>query len=185
MQNCLIDRGSAFDCDALVQGGIGNYIILINKDDLDDATITYDTGTTEEITDIQLASTKQGWSFEGSKESNIIPNVALRGVDGMDGFDHTIDMKAFDVSQVSRLNLSKMRFNKVACIVPLLSGKALLFGRDVGLRLSDYQENPGDASLAGLIQFILKTPADGAAEIEGAWVIASTFDLSDLLTPEP
>lgn len=183
MQNCLIDRGSAFDCDALVQGGIGNYIILVNKDDFDNATIVYDTGATEEITSITLASTKQGWSFEGSKESNIIPNVALRGVDGIDGYDHTIDMKAFDVSQLSRLNLSKLRFNKVVCIIPLLNGKALLFGRDVGLRLSDYQENPGDAALAGLIQFILKTPADGAPEIEAAWIIADTFDLSTLLTP--
>lgn len=185
MQNCLIDRGSAFDCDALVQSGIGNYVILINKDDWDAATVVYDTGTTEEITDITLASTKQGWSFEGSKESNIIPNTALRAVDGMDGFDHTVDIKAFDVSQLSRLNISKVRFNKVVCIIPLLSGKALIFGKDVGLRLSDYQDSPGDASLAGLIQFILKTPADGAPEIEGAWIIASTFTLADLLTPAP
>lgn len=183
MQNCLIDRGSVFDCAALVQGGIGNYVILINKDDWDDGTVTIDTGVTEEITDIALATGKQGWSFEGSKESNLIPNIALRAVDGADGFDHTIDVKAFDVSQLSRENLSKMRFNKVVAVLPLLSGKALAIGMNVGLRLSDYQDNPGDASLAGLIQFILKTPADGAPEIEGAHVIANTFDLSTLLTP--
>lgn len=185
MQNCLIDRDCNFDCSALTQGGIGNYVILVNKDDWDAGTVTIDTGVTEEITSIVLDTGKEGYAFEGSKESNIIPSTAQREVDGMDGFDHQIDIKVFDVSQLSRENIAKMRFNKVVAVIPLNNGKALCMGKDVGMRMSGYVHIPGDASLSNLIQFILKTPADGAPEIATEHVIASTFDITTLLTAAP
>jgi hypothetical protein len=181
---CKIDRGSAFNCASIAQAGIGNYVILINKEDFDDATVTED-GTTKEITAITFAVTAPvttGFAFESSKGSvQIIPSSPLRAVTSIDGFDHTLDIRALDASQLSRDNIAKMRFQKVVAIVPLASGKALVYGRNVGMRISDFQENPGDADTGGTIQFVLKTPDNDPPEIAPPHLIASSFDISTLL----
>lgn len=182
--NCKIDRGSAFDCDAISQGGVKDYLLLINKEDVDNGTVTIDTGSTEEITNIVLDTSTYAYKFESSKGSaQIIPSSPLRIVTAIDGFDHTIDVRALDVSQLSRENIAKMRFQKVVALVPLANGKALAFGLNVGLRISDYQENPGDADTGGTIQFILKTPDNDSPEIAPPHIIADTFDIETLLAP--
>ena len=178
---CKIDRGSAFDCANIVQGGIGNYVLLINKEDLDNGAVTVD-GTSKEIDTITLDAGTSAYSFESAKGSvQIIPSTPFRAVSAIDGFDHSLDIRALDVSQLSRENIAKMRFQKVVAIVPLASGKALMYGRNVGLRISDFQENPGDADTGGTIQFVLKTPDNDPPEIAPAHLIASTFDITTLL----
>lgn len=181
---CKIDRGSAFDCANINQGGVGNYVILINKDDFDAATITVDAAS-KEITGIVFATTTPattGYKFETAKGSmHIIPSSPMRATTALDGFDHTLDVRAFDVSQLSLDNIAKMRFQKVVGIVPLANGKAKLYGENVGMRISDYQDNPADADTSGTVQFILKTPDNDPPEIYAPRLIASTFDLSTLL----
>jgi len=179
--SCKIDRGSAFDCATISQGGIGNYVILINKDDFDAGAVTVD-GTSKEITAITLDTPATGFAFESAKGSvQIIPSAPLRTATALDGFDHTLDIRALDVSQLSRENIAKMRFQKVVAVVPLANGKAMLYGRNVGMRISDFQENPGDADTGGTIQFVLKTPDNDPPEISAPHIIASAFDLSTLL----
>lgn len=178
--SCKIDRGSAFDCAAITQGGIGNYILLINKEDLDAGAITED-AVSHEIETITLAAGTFAYKFESSKGSaQIIPSSPLRAVTAIDGFDHTLDVRALDVSQLSRENIVKMRFQKVVAIVPLASGKAIMYGRNVGLRISDFQENPGDADTGGTIQFVLKTPDNDPPEIAAPHLIEDTFDILTL-----
>jgi hypothetical protein len=180
--NIKIDRGIAFDGAAIVQAGIGNYILLINKEDLDNGAITED-AVSKEIETITLASGTLAYKFESSKGSvQIIPSSPFRAVSAIDGFDHTIDVRAIDISQLSRENIVKMRFQKVVAIVPLTSGKAMMYGRNVGMRISDYQENPGDADTGGTIQFVLKTPENDPPEIAAPHLIESTFDIDTLLT---
>ena len=192
--NCLIDKGVAFNCAAPVIGGVEQRVIIGNFDDWKNSTVTIDTGVSEEITGITLAAGGvQFYEFETPKSGvNIIPNTPLRVVDGGDGFDHTVDLKVRTLGELDRLNIAKIRYNKVVCIVPLLGGGALLYGGfvnatpepgGVGLRLSDYQEIPSDASLGGMIQFILKTPDDDPPEQSPAQKIAASFDLETLLTP--
>ena len=178
--NCKIDRGSAFSCASITQGGIGDFILLINKDDLDNGAITED-AVSHEIEIITLDAGTYAYRFESSKGSaQIIPSSPLRAVTAIDGFDHTIDIRALDVSQLSRENIAKMRFQKVVAIVPLASGKSLMYGRNVGLRISDFQENPGDGDTGGTIQFILKTPDNDPPEIAAPQLIESTFDITSL-----
>ena len=181
---CKIDRGSAFNCAAIEQGGIKDYFYLINKEDFDNnQSLTFD-GTSNEITALILASGTQGYKFESSKGSaQIIPSSPFRGVTAIDGFDHQIDARVLDVSQLSIDNLKKMRFQKVVAIVPLANGKFKLYGRNVGMRISDYQENPGDADTGGTIQVILKTPDNDPPEIDPPHLIASAFDITSLDTP--
>lgn len=178
---CKIDRGSAFDCTSIVQGGIGDYIYLVNKEDIDDnQVLTYD-GTSNEITALTLALGTQGYKFQGSKGSaQIVPSSPLRAVTAIDGFDHSIDVRVLDVSQLSRDSIKKLRFQKVVAFVPLLAGGHLLYGLNVGLRISDYQENPGDADVGGTIQLVLKTPDNDPPEIDPPHKVSSDYDITEL-----
>ena len=181
---CKIDRGTTFDCTTISQGGIGDYLYLVNKEDFDNYQVFTIDGTSKEMTALTLASTTQGYKFQSSKGSaQIIPSSPLRAVTALDGFDHTIDVRVLDVSQLSRENIQKMRFQKVVAFIPLLAGGFLLYGQNVGLRISDYQENPGDADTGGTIQFVLKTPDNDPPEKAVPLKVASTYDITELDTP--
>ena len=78
---------------------------------------------------------------------------------------------------------SSTSFAKVVVIVELLEGRSLVYGQDVGMRMSDFQELPGDAATGGTMQFIVKTPDVDPPEINLPQIIASSFDIDDLLTP--
>ena len=180
--NVKIDRGVAFDGAAIQQGGIGNYAILINKDDFDSGALTVD-AVSKEIETITLANGTLGYKVESSKGSTqIIPTSILRAVTAIDGFDHSLDILVLDASQLSRDNIKKMRFQKLIAIVPLATGKALLYGRNVGLRMSAFDDKPGDADTGGTIKIVLNTPSNDPPEIDPPHIIADTFDLTSLLS---
>ena len=182
--NIKIDRGSAFDGSAIVQGGIKGYCYLINKDDWDDAqTLTYD-ATSNEIDALVLKAGTQGYKFESPKGSvQIIPSAPYRGVSAIDGFDHTIDLRVLDSTQLGLDNAKKLRFQKVVAIVPLIDGRWQVYGMNVGLRMSDFQINPGDADTGGSFQVVLKTPDNDPPEINPPHYIESDFDITSLDSP--
>jgi hypothetical protein len=180
--NVKIDRGSAFDGAAIVQGGIKDYVILINKDDLDNGAITED-AVSHEIETITLDAGTYGYKFEAPKGSvQIIATSPFRGVSAIDGFDHTVDLRVLDATQLSVENAVRMRFQKVVALVPLANGKALMYGRNVGMRMSDFQMNPGDADTGGTFQAVIKTPDNDPPEIAAPQLIESTFDILSLLS---
>lgn len=191
--SCKIDSGVTFDCDALQQGGIENFLYILNYSEWKNATVTKDTGGTEEITGITLTDTgAAAYKISVPKSQNIIPTSVLRQIDGVDGFDDQVDVRVNDIDQTTRTNLSRIRFNKVVIIVPLLDGRAMIYGGKVddtpsavgvGMRLSDWQDNQGDSSVGGTIQFVAKTPDNDPPEVYAAQVVASTVDLEALLTP--
>jgi hypothetical protein len=180
--NVKIDRGVAFDGAAIPQGGIGNYVLLINKEDLDNGALTFD-AISNEIETITLDAGTLAYKFESSKGSaQIIPSSPLRVVSAIDGFDHTIDMRIIDATQLSMDSAKKLRFQKVCAIVPLTNGKSMLLGRRVGMRMSDFQMMPGDADTGGTFQIVIKTPENDPPEIDPPHLIESTFDIETLLT---
>jgi len=191
--SCKLDAGVTFDCDALQQGGIQNYFYILNYSEWKTATVTKDTGVTEEITAITLTETgAAAYKIQCPKSSNIIGTSVLRVIDGVDGFDDQVDARVNNIDALVRQNLVRMRFNKVVIIIPLLEGRAIIYGGKVdatpspvgvGMRLSDWQDNQGDAGLGGTLQFIAKTPDVDPPEVFEAQVIASTVDLEALLTP--
>jgi len=186
MANCAIDAGGAFDCTALVQGGIKPTLLLYNWNDWITNTLVEDVDGT--ITGITNASGIQAFDFSVGDSGNLIPTCVLRAVDGgQDGFDHQIDTKLYDLSNDSRTNASKMRFAKVVAIYQKVDGTGRVYGSDQGMRLSDWQENDSDAALGNILQFILKTPDNDAPEKEVPLTIdagdaASTTTLIDGLT---
>jgi len=184
---CPITAGSAFDCSNLEVGGIHPFMMAYNFEDWINATKTED-GTDGYITNITNASTKQAYEFSFANNSNVLPNSALRAVDGgQDGFDHQIDAKLYDLTQASRNNAAKMRFQKVVVIIYKNSGIGEVYGGDVGLRFSDFQYNPNDPAMGNMAQFVLKTPDSDSPETALPQVIdagdaASTLTLIQSLT---
>lgn len=190
--NCLFDVDIPFDCEDIQQGGIEPRVIIGNYADWKNATVTVD-GTSNEITGITLASGGiEFYEIAVPKSSNILATEPLRVIDGVDGWDHTVDLRIQSISQPVREALAKVRFNKVVIIVPLLDGRAKIYGAGVdgtpepvgvGMRLSDWQANPGDAATGGSLQVVAKTPDVDPPEIAPPHIIASSFDIDTLLTP--
>lgn len=190
--SCKIDRGVAFDCANPQQGGIQNYLYIMNYSEWKTATVAIDP-TTSEITDITLTETgAAAFKIAVPKSSNIIATSVLRAIDGVDGFDDTVDVRINSIEQLDLEAIQKIRFNKVVIIVPLLDGRSRIYGGKVnetpaaigvGLRLSDYQDNQGDAGMGGTVQFVAKTPDNDPPEIAASQLIASDLDLEALLTP--
>lgn len=178
---CKIDVGALFDCSALEQPGIKDYFYLVNKADFDDNQVLTVDGTSNELTALTLAAGTQGYKFTVSKgATNIIPTVALRATTAQDGFDHSLDVRIFDVSQLSVDNIEKMRFTKVVAFVPLANGKHLLYGRNVGLRISEFEYNPADADTSGTLRIVLSTPEEDPPEIHAPLLVSSDYDITEL-----
>lgn len=178
-----ITLGSAFDAETIIQGGILNYAYLVNWEDFDNAQVLTIDGTSKKITAITLAIGTKGYKFESSKGSaQIMPSAAYRGVTAIDGYDHSLDLRVLDNSQVSRNNITKLRFQKVVAIIPLADGDFMLYGRNVGLRITDLQELPGDADTGGTLNVVLKTPDNDPPEINLPIRIDSTYVITGLDT---
>lgn len=164
MSICPIDVGAAFDCANLKPGGLEPFMMLYNFEDWKAALVTQ-TAANEPITDITNAVGLQAYKVEFANNSAILPSNELRTVDGgIDGFDHTVDARLFDISQTSRINIAKIRFQKVVAIFMRLDGTGMVFGGDVGMRLSGWTDNPSDVN-GNTLQFIMKTPDNDSPEI--------------------
>lgn len=168
--SCLLTSGGAFSCSALKQGGIFPTLYLYNWDDWKAATITR--GVDGTISAIVNDTGLKAWDFSVADSGNLIPTCVLRAIEGgQDGFDHQIDSKLYLTTQAARENLSKLRFGKVVAIVQRITGEGLVYGEGVGLRISDWNESPGDAALGNVIQFVLKTPDNDPPETKTPVVI--------------
>ncbi len=191
---CKLDQSVAFNCDFPQQGGIEAFVYVMNYSEWKTATVTVD-GVTNEITNITLTEVgAQAFKVIVPKSNNIIATSVLRAIDGVDGFDDQIDLRINNIEQLVRESFARARFNKVVIIVKLLEGRMQLFGGrvnatpeavGVGMRISDWQDNQGDAGVGGTLQIVMKTPDVDPPEVQVAQLIASTFDPETLLTPVP
>ena len=181
---CKLNRAIAFDCSSIPQGGIEPYVIAINFEDYRAAKLAADVivdGTSKEITSILLPNTLMGYKFSVPKGSNIMATSPLRQVDGIDGFDHSVVVRAATITKLDLDEVSKMRFNKVVLIVPLSEGRAKVYGGNVGLRLLTYDVSDGDAGTSGTVSFTAQTDSREAPESQIPDLVAKAFDLTSLL----
>lgn len=189
---CPLVKDITKDCEAPQMGGVKDYAILINLLDWLNSTCTID-GTTKEITGITLASGGvEGFQYQVLKSSQIIATSILRRVDGVDGYDHSVALRLNTIEELDVRELQKLRWNKVVAIVPQQDSRARVYGGWVnstptplglGLLAMETDDNIGDASLGGTKFIRLATPDFDPPEIREPHLIASTVDLSALLTP--
>jgi len=181
---CIINKAVAFDCATITQPGVKANVIVINHDDylaaMAAGNIT-ESGTTEEITAIVLTTGKKGYQFSVPKSSNIIATSPIRRVDGLDGFDHSVNVRLATIEQLDIKQISGMRFNKVVIIVQLLEGRSKVYGANVGLRLIEMEISDSDANMGNTVRFVAQTDDKEAPELAVPQLVASTVDLSTLL----
>jgi hypothetical protein len=186
--SCPISANNAFDCTSMTQPGITSRVLIYNFEDWKEGTITRAVDGT--ITAITNGSGLRAWDYSVADSGNVIPNIALRVVEGgADGYDHTVESKGFDVSQAGSAQISKMRFQKVVIIIERVDGTAKVYGEGIGMRLSDLQWNEGSSDLGGVIQFIAKTSSNDPPEnelpvlIDAGSPAANKVILDSLTTP--
>lgn len=175
---CKISRHNLFDCEDVPQAGIGDFFVLINKSDI----VSYSYNTISEITAITLLNGAIGYKYDMPKGSgNLTPSVAYRESGSFSGFDHSITANVFDTSQLARKELEKFNRNRVVALIPILAGGFELFGRDVGLTLSELDEMPADSDTGGTINVTISTPDYVSSEPSLPVVVSPSFDIDLIL----
>ena len=129
-----IQIGAVYDCTNLPQPGNSPYLVLVNKDDLNAGSITYNTANTL-ITNVTLATNKPAYLFEGFKDS-VKTKIDLVQTDTGPMYKHMVDLVVYDVSPVQRQNLERMCRGSLSAFVEKRkkdSNSFELYGADAGL----------------------------------------------------
>jgi hypothetical protein len=148
-----IQIGAVYDCLNLPQPGNSPYLVLVNKDDLNAGSITYNTAGTL-ITNLTLATNKPAYLFEGFKDS-VKSKIDLVQTDTGPMYKHMVDLVVYDVSPVQRQNLERMCRGSVSAFVEKRkknSDSFELYGADAGLYVV-----PGTLYSSKMQQTILAT----------------------------
>ena len=187
-----IIQGAAYSCDNPIVPGIVPDIILFNLKDI--ASVTYDVTETHIITDITLESTKQGWKFEGFRQS-ARPQYEYVRQQFSTAYNHIIDLQVFDITADQKKNLEAMALAKIVAIVQNLDKTDTVpyevYGLDVGLEINTLTRIAADLETAGSFSLQLMTPEDAGKEpkMPPSWWdtdYATTKAAVDaLLTPAP
>jgi len=184
--SCLIDLGASFDCSSQPKAGIAKFVMMYNKVDWDAAVKTL--GVDGTITNIVNALTKKAYKFESADETNIIPSVTLRPIDGnADKFDHKVVFSVFQNEQADRNNVSKMRFAPLVAIIYKNDGLGQVYGNDQGMYLLDLVDLPQDPNTGNILVVTIGTKGTQSGESQLPVVIdagtpATTLALVESLT---
>lgn len=166
MANCDITLGfSVTDCNGLEQGGTAGDLYLINYNDYLTATIVRDPDGT--ITSITLTTTgAQAFKYELTRGAPVLTSPLTVNNAGKSGYLHNVGAFIPTKDQATKSDLSNLiNFGRVIAI-PVLDSTVVanLFGNDMGLSMTAYEEAPNDPSVGGGLQITLSTPADTTLE---------------------
>jgi hypothetical protein len=168
-----ISIGAVYDCKNIPQPGNDPSLVLVNKEDLNAGSITYNSAGTL-ITNVTLAVNRPGYLFEGWKDS-VKTKIELVQLESGPMFKHMVDLVIYDVTPIQRQNLERMCRGSVSAFVEKRkkdSNSFELYGGDAGLyvvpgTLYSSNENGGvfKVSLASL---------DGQEEVSMQQTVLST-----------
>lgn len=167
-----ITIGAEYDCETPIVAGVNQRLILLNKADYDEATVTESSTTPGLITNIVLkAGGVKGYAFEGIRKS-LNPQTAFVPAAVSVGYDHQVEFLIFDISQAQKNNIEKLATGQgVVAIIQNTNSEGNkdsvfeVFGRETGLIL---QAGPmrinGDLETNGAYTINLKTSDDFGKE---------------------
>lgn len=194
MPNCEITTDFLpADCISLESGGVSGDVYLLNWNDWLTATITRDP-VTKEISAIALTNVgNRAYKYELTRGGSVPTSPLTPNAGGKGGFLHTVVAFVPTKDQSVKADLAKLvNFGRVVAIVVLDSSVvANVYGNDVGLAMTAFEEAPNDPSKGGGLQPTFSTPADTTLEnlpgitffnTDRATTIAA---LEALLTPVP
>lgn len=150
----------AFNCDAPLQAGTEDRLILYNKADIEGYTLAALNEMV--VTDLTLGATKTGFTISGRRNSNA-PSWALIPGTITDQFDHIINFKALDLSPASKLVLQGMVGGLYVAVVENkgrgTAGNTAfeIYGLDAGMELNVMTRNPNDTATNGAVDVTVQS----------------------------
>jgi len=185
-------QGASVNCDDPLTPGIRKRLIGFNLEDVE--TVTYNATNTNVIESITLKTGKQGFVFEGIKQS-ITPTQELRPQTTYAGWGHGILLSVFDVSSEQKLNIQGMANKSTVWVVENANdssnGDSIfeVYGLGRGLEAETITRSPTDTESGAAYVIQLSTPEDGGSEVAPveSWFVtdyATTLAaVETLLTP--
>jgi len=163
MAECArISQNITVNCDAPIQGGTRDNLILINYDDWIDAAITVNVTNSQIIEDIVLPSGATGYQIEGINNS-ILPKQAFIKGRFLGSFEHEVNFKCFSLNPTIKSELVKLSKGRVVAIVENNykgdDGEAAfeVYGLDSGLVLELLERDPANADTQGAYDVTVKS----------------------------
>ena len=178
-------------CDLEV-GGVSGDVYLINYKDWLNATVTKDADGT--ITAIALTGTgNKAVKYQLPRGASVLNTPLTVNNGGKSGFTHSVQMFIPTKLQALKKEIAGLaNYGRVVALVVIDSSVvANVYGQDVGLSLTAYEEANNDPAKGGGLDVTLATPADVTMEnlppstffsTDRATTVAA---LEALLTPVP
>ena len=158
----LLDADFILNCDDKAQGGLENDVLLINRDDVDYAAITYDGTNKNIVTNFQLKSGKTGYLLQGVKQVNTTAFELVKQEFSFDTFKHTFNGVILTPSSANKDQADKLAGGGKYVVVVNRKYKGVdnedafeIFGIDSGLELETMTY--GSAENKGVISFALSS----------------------------
>lgn len=147
-------------CDNPMQGGTRDRAVIFNYDDI--ASIVYDSTNTSTVEDIVLATGKFAYQIDG-KNNSIAPKASMVKVGFNNMFDHSVQMKGFDLSPEIKEQLNSMKDGRFVVITENyykgVNGNSAfeIYGLTTGLEMSVLERDPNNADTQGAFDFTFTT----------------------------
>ena len=105
----LIDADILFDCDEGSVAGLEVDVVLINRADIDIATLAYDPANKLKLTNLALKATKTGYLLKGVKQVNNTNHELVPKETGVDKVSHVFNGLILTPSADNKLQLQNMK----------------------------------------------------------------------------
>ena len=182
MSSCgKISANILIDCDNPLTGGVNDRLILVNKDDWDQATITPGSGNV--IANIVMATAAVGFKFEG-KNNSVEPRQALVKQRYAEVYDHEVTFKVFTADSDTKEQLEKLAKGKVVAIVENNwkgdDGKGAFeaYGVETGLFLQELERTLADADTQGAYNLVLRSSEQSKESHLPATIWSSSYAIT-------
>lgn len=147
-------------CVKPLQGGTKDRAIVINFDDI--ASVVYNSTNPATIEDIVMVTGKVAYQIDG-KNNSIAPKSMMvkQGFENM--FDHSVQMKGFDIAPEIKEQLNSMKDGRFVIVVEnYFKGTAgnsafEVYGISTGLELTALERDPNNADTQGAFDFTFST----------------------------
>lgn len=149
------------DCTNPIVNGANDRLILINQEDWEDATITYNGTNTKIIENIILPSATTGYEYQGMYNSNEPKSTLVKGTYST-SWDQEVMFKIFNNSPDVKKQLDLLRLGKVVAIIQNnhkgTSGNAAfeVYGHSSGLELVECTRTVADNDTQGGYACVLR-----------------------------
>lgn len=161
------NKASTPNCNTPFQGGNKSRIAIMEKDDYDAGTKTFD--VTGNLSTLALPSGKTAWPYSGYQATSTKPSWKMVPADsGQPMYEHSVEYFVFDYSQSMKNALQKKAFGRYVVIHENAVADVNAFevsGVGVGLKVVELTRGTQDNS--GAFKLILRTPSD-SKELEAA-----------------